>query len=90
MINEIFADGISNIHITGNLARLDLVTHQPHLKGENGEQVFSTNHRLILPLDAFMKMFQLQQETVQKMIETGILKKEETPQEITDSPSAAQ
>ena len=78
MINEIFADGVSNIHITGNLARIDLVTHQPQLQGENGEQVFSTNHRLILPLDAFMKLFQLQQETVQKMIEAGVLKKEET------------
>ena len=29
MIDEIFADGVSNIHITGNLARIDLVTHQP-------------------------------------------------------------
>ena len=81
MINEIFADGVSNIHITGNLARLDLVTLQPHLLGEKGEQVFSTNNRLILPLDAFMKLFQLQQETVQKMIEAGVLKKEETPSE---------
>lgn len=77
MTNEIYADGISNVYVTGNVARLDLVTLQPHLQGEKGEPVFSTNHRVIMPLDAFVKAFMLQEETVKKMIAAGVLKKEE-------------
>jgi hypothetical protein len=42
---EIYADGISAIHTTGNLIRIDLMTVQPHLKSENGQPVVEVNFR---------------------------------------------
>ena len=32
MNTEIFADGISAVHVTGNVVRIDLMTLQPHMK----------------------------------------------------------
>jgi len=35
MNREIFADGVSAVHVTGNLVRLDLMTTvQPHLTSD--------------------------------------------------------
>ena len=43
MNKEIFADGISAVHVTGNLVRIDLMTVQPHLNGDNDQPVVEIN-----------------------------------------------
>ena len=74
MNQEIFADGINSIHVTGNLVRLDLLTLQPHLKSENGQPVVEINKRLIIPLEGFVQALAMQQDVVQKLIQAGVLK----------------
>ncbi|TWH51618.1 hypothetical protein [Sporomusa sp. KB1] len=76
-IQEIFADGISGIHITNNTIRVDLMTLQPHLKSENGQPVFNINHRLILPLEGFVQGFGLQQQILKQLADAGVIKKQE-------------
>lgn len=74
MNQEIFVDGISAVHVTGNLVRLDLMTLQPHLKSDNGQPVIEVNKRIIMPLEGFVQALETQQGIVRQLIEAGVLK----------------
>lgn len=74
MNQEIFADGISAVHVTGNVVRIDLMTLQPHLKSDNGQPVVEVNQRIIMPLEGFVQSLAPQQDIVRQLIEAGVLK----------------
>lgn len=76
MNNEIFADGVSAVHVTGNLVRIDLLTLQPHLKSENGQPVVQINQRIVMPLEGFVQALAIQQDIVGQLVEAGVLKQE--------------
>lgn len=69
MKQNIFADGIGAVHITGNLVRFDLVVLQP---GEEKGQPEIT-HRLILPLEGFVSAFNLQEQVIRQLTKNGVL-----------------
>lgn len=73
MNQEIFADGISAVHVTGNLVRIDLMTVQPHLKSDNGQSVVDISKRIIMPLDGFVQSLAVQENIVKQLIEAGVL-----------------
>jgi hypothetical protein len=75
MNTEIFADGISAVHVTGNLVRIDLMTVQPHLKSDNGQPVVDISKRIIMPLEGFVQSLATQENIVKQLIEAGVLKK---------------
>lgn len=75
MNKELFADGISAVHVTGNLVRIDLMTMQPHLNSENGQPVVEINNRIIMPLEGFVQSLSVQDNIVKQLIEAGVLKK---------------
>lgn len=77
MNQELFADAISAIHVTGNLVRIDLMTLQPHLKSDNGQPVFDAARRIIMPLEGFVQSLTVQENLVKQLVEAGVLKKEE-------------
>ncbi len=78
MNQEIFADGISAIHVTGNLVRIDLMTVQPQLKSDNGQPVVEINRRIIMPLEGFVQALATQQDIVRQLVDAGILKQNNT------------
>ena len=73
MIQDIYADGVSNVHVTGNMVRLDLAALQPGLQGDKGQPVYHINQRIVMPLEAFVQAFVMQDGLVKKLIEAGIL-----------------
>ena len=79
MNREIFADGISAVHVTGNLVRIDLMTVQPQLKSKDGQPVVEVNQRIIMPLEGFVQSLGLQDNIVKQLIEAGVLKKDKQP-----------
>ena len=79
MNREIFADGISAVHVTGNLVRIDLMTVQPQLKSKDGQPVVEVNQRIIMPLEGFVQSLGVQDNIVKQLIEAGLLKKDEQP-----------
>ena len=79
MNREIFADGISAVHVTGNLVRIDLMTVQPQLKSKDGQPVVEVNQRIIMPLDGFVQSLGVQDNIVKQLIEAGVLKKDAQP-----------
>ena len=82
MNTEIFADGISAIHVTGNLVRIDLMTVQPHLKSDNGQPVIEVNKRIVMSIEGFVAALATQQDIVKQLIEVGVLK-ENAVQEVS-------
>lgn len=74
MNQEIYADAISAIHVTGNMVRIDLMTLQPHLKSENGQPVFDSSKRIIMPLEAFIQSLAVQENIIKQLTEAGVLK----------------
>lgn len=75
MNQEIYADAISAIHVTGNMVRIDLMTLQPHLKSDNGQPVFDISKRIIMPMEAFVQSLSVQEEIVKQLLSSGVLKR---------------
>ena len=83
MNQEIFADAVSGVHVTGNMVRIDLLSLQPHLKSENGQPVFDVSKRIIMPLEGFVQSFAVQEDIMKKLIEAGVLKKNADAPQVT-------
>jgi hypothetical protein len=79
MNEDIFVDGIGNINVTGNIVRIDLVALQPQLKSENGQPVFATSQRIVMPLEGFLQSMNLQQNIIQQLVQAGVLKVNAVP-----------
>ena len=77
MSQEIFADTVSAVYITGNMVRIDLMSLQPQQEIVAGKPVFATDKRIILPMEGFLQLFSLQEDIVRQLVETGLLKKRE-------------
>lgn len=81
MNQEIFADTISAVHVTGNLVRIDLATVQPHLKSDNGQPVLDASRRIIMPLEGFVQSMAVQENIIKQLIKAGVLQEEQPAQE---------
>ena len=72
---EIFADGVGQIHFAGGMVRYDFVTLQPE---ENGQApVPQSNVRVIMPPQGFLAAFNSMQQLIDKLVEAGVLQKNE-------------
>jgi len=75
---EIFADGVGQIHFAGGMVRYDFVTLQPE---ENGQApVPQSNVRVIMPPQGFLAAFNSMQQLIDKLVEAGVLQKNENAQ----------
>ena len=72
-----YADTILNIGVTGALVRIDLATVTP-VNGEDGKQELRAvqTQQLVMPLDGFLKAFELQDGLIKKMLSEGMLKQQ--------------
>ena len=72
---EIFADGIGQLHFAGGMVRFDFVTLQP---GEEGKApVPQSNVRIIMPPQGFLGAFNSMQQLIEKLLDAGVLQKNE-------------
>lgn len=72
---EIFADGIGQIHFAGNMVRFDFMTLQPEEDGK--APVPRSSIRVIMPPQGFLAAFNSMQQLINKLVDAGILKKNE-------------
>ena len=73
---EIFADGIGQIHFAGGMVRFDFMTLQP---GEDGKEPLPRETaRIIMPPQGFLNAFNSMQQLIDKLVEAGLLTKNET------------
>ena len=72
---EIYADGIGQIHFAGAMVRFDFVTLQPEADGKAPTP--QSNVRIIMPPQGFLSAFNSMQQLIDKLVEAGVLKKNE-------------
>ena len=72
---EIFADGIGQVHFAGGMVRYDFVTLQPSEDGK--APVPQSNVRIIMPPQGFLGAFNSMQQLIDKLLEAGVLQKNE-------------
>lgn len=89
MNQDIFVDGIGNINVTKNIVRIDFAALQPQLKSENGQPVFATNQRIVMPLEGFIQGLALQQNIMQQLIQAGVLQVNTAPAPVAAAEAAA-
>ncbi len=70
---EIFADGIGQIHFAGSMVRFDFVTLQPEADGKAPTP--RPNVRVIMPPQGFLNAFNSMQQLMDRLVEAGVLKK---------------
>ena len=78
---EIFADGIGQIHFAGNMVRFDFVTLQPKPEDKDGKAQapeLQSNIRIIMPPQGFLSALNAMQQLVDKLVDAGVLKKNES------------
>ena len=77
---EIFADGIGQIHFAGGMVRFDFVTLQPDEEGKK-DPVAVCNERIIMPPQGFLNAFNSMQNLIDKLLDAGVLQKNENKTE---------
>jgi hypothetical protein len=73
---EIYADGIGQIHFAGGMVRFDFVTLQPDAESKAEPQPLC-RQRVIMPPQGFLNAFNSMQNLIDKLLEAGILQKTE-------------
>ena len=71
--NEIYADGLCQIHIVGGTVRMDFMTLEP--QKDNQPPVQNVNNRVILPIQAFLAAYDTMQKLLNKLESDGLIKK---------------
>ena len=72
---EIFADGIGQIHFAGGMVRFDFVNLQPQEGGQ--APAHEAKYRIIMAPQGFLAAFDSMQQLINKLVEAGVLKKNE-------------
>lgn len=72
---EVFADGIGQIHFAGGMVRFDFVTLQPEEGGKS--PVPQSCFRVIMPPQGFLSAFNSMQQLIDKLVEAGVIQKNE-------------
>jgi hypothetical protein len=74
-MNQLFADTIGSITVTGNLVRIDFVSMAAAQPADPKEpRRFEMTQRVVVPLEGFLRGMAAQQDIINKMLEAGILK----------------
>jgi len=71
---EIFADGIGQIHFAGNMVRMDLVSLEP--SGDGKAPTAESKVRIVMPPQGFIAAYDSMRRLIEKLVAAGVLKKD--------------
>ena len=77
MSDEIYADAIGEITVTGSVVRIDLLTMGVDEKDDHGRLKPKFKQRLIFPIEGFAHATETMLQLRQQLLERGILKRNE-------------
>ncbi len=83
MHDEIYADGVGEITVTGNIVRIDLVSLSPTQRDANNNPKAVFRQRLIMPVDGFANTAELMKKVLGGLVESGVVKMQPAPQPTT-------
>ena len=80
--NRIFADGMESISFTEGLIRMDLYNLSQTKNGNNSSNpVHEVDQELIMTPQGFVRAFAAMERLVNQLVDAGILKRNNVPQE---------
>jgi hypothetical protein len=75
MNNELYADGIGEITVTGSIVRIDLVSLSAVERDEKNNPKAVFRQRVIMPIDAFANAVDLMQKALGGLVEAGAIRR---------------
>jgi hypothetical protein len=79
MHDEIYADGISEITLTGNVVRIDFVSLSRTERDANNNPRPVFRQRMVMPTDGFANSAVLMNNVLRGLIESGAVKMQQAP-----------
>ena len=80
MPEEIFADGVGEITVTGNIVRIDLVSLSATQRDSNNKPAAVFRQRIIMPVEAFANTTELMKNVLAGLVQSGVVKMQPAPQ----------
>jgi hypothetical protein len=75
MAEELYADGIAEITITGTIVRIDLMSLSPSERDADNNPRPVFRQRIIMPVDAFANAVDLMQKAMTGLVEAGAIRR---------------
>ena len=75
MANELYADGIAEITVTGSIVRIDLTSLSATERDEKSNPKAVFRQRVIMPVDAFANAVDLMQKALGGLVEAGAVRR---------------
>ncbi len=79
MHDEIYADGVGEITVTGNVVRIDLFSLSPTNRDASNKPKAEFRQRIIMPIDAFANTAELMKKVQTGLVEAGAIKMQPAP-----------
>ena len=75
MHDEIYADGVGEITVTGSIVRINLMSLSATEKDEKGSPKAVFRQRIVMPVDAFANAVDLMQKAQAGLVEAGAIRR---------------
>jgi hypothetical protein len=82
-MRDCFVDAMGNITVTGNLIRIDFI-RMAGIDPEAKQAKFELSHRLVMPLEGFLRSLDMQEKVRQQLVKDGVLNLQQRPKEASD------
>jgi len=89
MHDEVYADAVGDLTVTGGIVRLDLVSLSPGAQADDKQSNLVFRQRVVLPLEGFLRSYGLMTQLVEKLSRDGVVQRRDEPVSPT-SPSQDQ
>ena len=71
---QIYADGIGEITLSGGMIRMDLVTMIGSQKDKDNPPKLEVRERIVMPPDGFLRSFSAMENLVKQLVDAGLVK----------------
>ncbi|HEY4202519.1 MAG TPA: hypothetical protein VGM83_18360 [Devosiaceae bacterium] len=75
MQDELYADGIGEITVTGSIVRINLMSLSATARDDKNNPQTVFRQRIIMPIDAFANAVELMQKALSGLVEAGAIRR---------------
>ena len=79
MTTEVFADGVSEVNIAAGLVRINFVSFSATAKDGKGNPARELRQRIVITPQGVLELYGAMQQVVDKMVQSGVLKRNPDP-----------
>jgi hypothetical protein len=76
-LQDVYADGIGEITLTGGMVRIDLVSLSAKERDAEGRPRLEFRKRIVLPPEGFLRSFSAMEDLVKQLVDAGLIKRRE-------------